>query len=294
MTTVGIAGLGRMGGAMGLHLLEQGYTVVVWNRSAAKAEPLKAAGATVAASPKALAEASDIVITSLTDDKAATECFHRPDGLLAGASAKTQFVETTTTSPGTARALAEAVAKTGAVMLDCPVQGSADAARKGQLLAMVGGDAAALDKARPVIEAFTRKLFHLGPVGSSAALKLAVNTGIATYAAFLGEATRLCALEGVDPNAVYDVIAEGPMATPILKGKMAILKGEGDPNAVPASDIDLFLKDASAALILAAQHRAALPVAAATQALLSDAAKAGWGPCDYGDLPAYARSGKPR
>jgi 3-hydroxyisobutyrate dehydrogenase-like beta-hydroxyacid dehydrogenase len=294
MTTVGIAGLGRMGGAIGLHLIEQGHSLVVWNRSAAKAEPLKAAGARVAATPKALVEASDIVITSLTDDKAATDCFHRADGLLAGASSKTLFVETTTTSPATARSLAAAAAAAGAVLLDCPVQGSADAARKGQLLAMIGGDPEALDRARPVIEAFTRKLFHLGPVGSSAALKLAVNTGIATYAAFLGEATRLCALEGIAPEAVYDVIAEGPMATPILKGKMAILKGEGDPNAVPASDIDLFLKDASAALILAAQHRTALPVAAATQALLADAAKAGWGACDYGDLPAFARSGKPR
>jgi len=294
MTTVGIAGLGRMGGAIGLHLLEQGYTVSVWNRSAAKAEPLAAAGATVAASPRDLAAAADVVITSLTDDAAALECFHRADGLLAGASAKTLFVETTTMSPDTARALAAAVAATGGALLGCPVQGSADAARKGQLLAMVGGDAAVLERARPVIEAFTRKVFHLGPVGSSAALKLAVNTGIATYAAFLSEATRLCALEGVAPAAVYDVIAEGPMATPILKGKMAILKGEGDPNAVPASDIDLFLKDASAALILAARHRAALPVAAATQALLSDAAAAGWGPCDYGDLPAYGRSRKPR
>jgi 3-hydroxyisobutyrate dehydrogenase-like beta-hydroxyacid dehydrogenase len=294
MTTVGIAGLGRMGSAIGLHLIDQGHTVVVWNRSVAKAAPLEEAGAKVATSPKALAEASDIVITSLTDDAAATECFHRADGLLAGASAKTLFVETTTTSPDTARTLAAAVAKTGAAMLDCPVQGSADAARKGQLLAMVGGDAAVLEKARPVIEAFSRKLFHLGPVGSSAALKLAVNTGIATYAAFLSEATRLCALEGVAPGAVYDVIAEGPMATPILKGKMSILKGEGDPNAIPASDIDLFLKDASAALILAAKHRAALPVAAATQALLADAAAAGWGARDYGEIPAFARSRKAR
>lgn len=294
MTTVGIAGLGRMGGGIGLHLIEQGHTVVVWNRSAPRTEPLKAAGATVAASPKALVEASDIVITSLTDDKAAMECFHRADGLLAGASEKTLFVETTTTSPSTARALAAAIENAGAVMLDCPVQGSADLARKGQLLAMVGGDAAALERARPVIEAFTRKHFLLGPVGTSAALKLAVNTGIATYAAFLTEATRLCALEGVAPNAVYDVLAEGPMATPILKGKMAILKGESDPNAIPASDIDLFLKDASAALILAAQHRTALPVAAAAQALFSDAAVAGWGPRDYGDLPAYDRSRKAR
>src|SRR5580704_136766 len=130
---IGIAGTGRMGAALARRLLETGNAVTVWNRTAAKAQELEAAGATVAASPRELASNADIVITMLTDAAAIDAIYEGDNGLLAGAVRGKVFVEMSTVRPDIERVLAARVRARGAALVDCPVGGTVGPARDGKL-----------------------------------------------------------------------------------------------------------------------------------------------------------------
>jgi len=157
---IGIAGLGRMGAAIGARLLEVGHQLVIWNRTAAKVKALADAGATVAASPSELASGVEAVITILIDAAAIDEVYGGPKGLLAGDVKGKLFIDMSTVRPATALALAVKVRAKGAAFAECPVGGSVGPARQGKLLGVMGAEAADAERAKPILAELCRRLDH--------------------------------------------------------------------------------------------------------------------------------------
>ncbi|HEX5689775.1 MAG TPA: NAD(P)-binding domain-containing protein, partial [Roseiflexaceae bacterium] len=160
MLKVALLGLGTMGAGMADNLLKAGFPLAVYNRTRAKAAPLAAKGARVADTPREAANGADIVIGMVGDDVASRAIWLGEDGALAGAPEGAVMVECSTLSLEWVRQLAAQVAARGMAFLDSPVAGSKDAAEAGQLKLMVGGESAALERARPALEAFSQRIFH--------------------------------------------------------------------------------------------------------------------------------------
>ncbi len=190
-TRVAVLGLGLMGGGMARRLLAAGFSVAVFNRSRAKADALAAAGAQVASTPRAAAAGANVILSMVADDTAARTVWLAPDGALAGAPRGAIAIDSSTVTPGWIRELAAASAGAGLGLLDAPVTGSRSHAAAGELTFLVGGDAAVLERARPVLAAMGEQLGRVGnasslhailiavrPVGKDISLKISVFTGI--------------------------------------------------------------------------------------------------------------------
>src|SRR5271165_6095944 len=214
---VGVAGLGKMGTAIALHLIETGNQVTVWNRTAAKAEQVVAAGAAAAQSPAALASAVDAVITILTDAAAIDEVYSGPAGLLAGDVAGKLFIEMSTVRPQVEVALAAKVRAQGAAFVECPVGGTTGPARQGKLIGLVGADEADAARARPLLEQICRRIEFCGPVGAGSVMKLTINLPLLVYWQALGEALALCRPLGIDPARLMDLLADTSGGPNVLK-----------------------------------------------------------------------------
>lgn len=230
---IGIAGTGRMGTAMGARLLELKQEVHVWNRSAQRIRPLVDQGAVSAATPAELAGRCDAVLTILTDAAAIAAVYNGRDGLLSGNVRGKLFIEMSTVSSATERALAPAVAATGAALVECPVGGSTAPAREGKLFGFLGGAEADVARARPIVEQLCRRVEHVGPVGAGAAMKLAINLPLAVYWQVFGEALGLVDSLGLEPKRIVDIFSDtsggpnmlkplGPNIAQALTGDMAV------------------------------------------------------------------------
>jgi len=233
MTTVAIVGTGRMGSAMARSVARAGHDVVVQNRTRSSCEAL--AGeirARVVDTPAEAAAAADVAITMLADDTAVRSVFTGPDGLIEGAHEGGVLIDMSTVLPDTIRSLAEAVRATGSGILDAPVSGSVSLAQAGTLTLMVGGEAADLERARLVLESLAKTIFHLGPLGAGAGMKLAVNAVIFGLNGALAEGLVLAEAAGVDRAVAYDVIAAGAAGAPYLGYKRAQFV---DPETAPVA-----------------------------------------------------------
>ncbi|MDB5056668.1 MAG: NAD(P)-dependent oxidoreductase, partial [Chloroflexi bacterium] len=171
---VGFIGIGVMGGPMCLNLLKAGFPLTVYSRRPESASEVVAAGATRVDSPKAVAEASDVVITMVTNSPDVEQVVLDPGGVLEGAHQGLTLVDMSTISPAVARQVAEVVAKQGVEMLDAPVSGGSQGAVAGALTIMAGGDAAVFERCRPIFEAMGKheNIFHVGPIGAGQVVKL--------------------------------------------------------------------------------------------------------------------------
>jgi 3-hydroxyisobutyrate dehydrogenase len=214
---IGVAGLGAMGAAIAARLIEVGHEVTVWNRTADKAKPLAEAGAKVAGSPAAVARLSEAVITILTDGKAIDDVYNGPNGLLSGDVKGKLFIEMSTVAPKVSTGLAPKVRAKGAAMVECPVGGSTAPARKGQLLGLMGAEPDDAVRARPILEQLTRRLEHCGPIGSGAAMKLAINLPLMVAWQAYGEAFAIARSVGWDPKRLLDLFVESNGANNALK-----------------------------------------------------------------------------
>jgi 3-hydroxyisobutyrate dehydrogenase len=286
---VGIAGVGKMGAAIALRLLEVGHEVVVWNRTAERTRPLAEAGAKVAASPAALAGDVDVIITILGSVASWPDVYEGAFGILAADLAGKLVMDMTTVQPADVKALAERLRARGAAFVECPVGGTVGPARQGKLLALVGGEAADVARVRPLLEQMCRRIEHLGPVGAGAAMKLAVNLPLMVAYQALAEAYILCREVGLSTDALMDLLADTSGAPNILKIRgpaiARTLAGE-DPGAA-AFDVDLICKDLRTMIAEAAGKGARLPVAEAALATFEQAQAEGWGKRDGTWLPAY-------
>jgi len=286
---VGVAGLGNMGSAIAGRLIETGHTVTVWNRSTEKCKPLAAAGAHVAASSAALADATEAVITILTDAAAIDAVYGGATGLLAADIKGKLVVEMSTVLPCVETGLAGKVRAKGAAFVECPVGGTVGPARQGRLIGLIGAEPADAARAKTLLDQLCRRLEHCGPVGSGATMKLAINLPLMVYWQALGEALALCRPLGLDPGRLIDLMSDSSGGPNVLKVRgpalVKLLKGE-DPG--PAGfTLDNGIKDLRIMLAEGAERGAAMPLVTGTLACFEEASRHGLGAAEGAGISVY-------
>jgi 3-hydroxyisobutyrate dehydrogenase-like beta-hydroxyacid dehydrogenase len=291
--TVAVVGTGRMGSAMAERLANGGFAVVVYNRTPERAAALaERIGATVAETAADAAARADVVITMLADDAAVRASYAGPEGIAAGMHAGSVAVDMSTVLPDTVRAIARDVRATGAGILDAPVSGSVASTLSGQLTIMAGGDAADLDRARPVLDRLAGRVFHLGPLGTGAAMKLAVNTVIFGLNGAVAEALVLAERSGIDRELAYDVLAGSAVGAPFVGYKRAAFL---DPDATPvAFSLGLAGKDLGLIRTLADASGTPMPQAATNLEVITAAERRMGDAADFSMVASHLRQEGPR
>jgi 3-hydroxyisobutyrate dehydrogenase len=213
---VAILGLGTMGGGMAANLLKAGFPLTVYNRSAAKAQALVNGGARLAPTPADAARGASIVISMLADDHASREVWLGRNGALAAAAQGTILIESSTVSPAWIAELAGQAAQRGLEFLDAPVTGSRIQAATGQLSFLVGGSERALATATPVLQAMSKEILHMGPVGSGAKLKLINNFLCGVQIASLAEGLAWIERSGLDREKALAFLKTGAGGSPVI------------------------------------------------------------------------------
>jgi 2-hydroxy-3-oxopropionate reductase len=279
---VGVIGLGIMGAPMARNLLRAGYRVVVWNRTSARLEPLGAAGAELATAPREVAERADVTITMLSDSPDVEEVYRGSDGVLAGLGSGREgrdpiLIDMSTIQPSVARELAAAAAERGAAMLDAPVSGGDVGAIEGTLSIMVGGDAAALARACPVLEALGTTITHCGASGAGQVVKACNQVVVALTLEALGEALVLGSKAGVDPAVIVEALSGGLAASRVLAVRGPKLLAR---DFAPGFKLDLHAKDLAIVLATARQLGVALPGTAVVDQLFHAEQSRGHGEAD--------------
>ncbi|MDR7555260.1 MAG: NAD(P)-dependent oxidoreductase [Armatimonadota bacterium] len=281
MTQVGFVGLGVMGSRMAKRLLDAGYPVVGYNRTRAKAQWLVDLGMRWADSPRAVAEAADVVITMMADTDALRAVTRGPDGILAGLRPGTVYIDMSTVSPAESRALAAEVAARGAHMLDAPVSGSVTTLEEGRLSIMVGGDREVLERVRPVLEAIGPTVTYVGAQGLAVTMKIATNLSLAVQMLAFSEGVLLAEKNGIPRATAVEVLLRSVAASPMLvyRGPLVLA-----PPPEAWFDCRMMQKDLLLALELGRQAGVPLPTTALTNEFLSAARAMGYGHRDFAAL----------
>jgi 3-hydroxyisobutyrate dehydrogenase len=214
--TVAILGLGTMGSGMAANLLKAGFSLVVYNRTAAKAQALVDAGARLAATPAEAAKGASVVISMLADDAASREVWLGKDGALEAAGKDAVLIESSTVSPAWVAELEARAAQHGVELLDAPVTGSRMQAAAGQLSFLVGGSDRALEAVAPVLRAMGKEIVHLGPLGSGAKLKLINNFLCGVQIASLAEGIAWIERSGLDREKALAFLKTGAGGSPLI------------------------------------------------------------------------------
>src|SRR6202050_1834227 len=281
--TVGLIGLGLMGGPMGQNLLRAGFPVVSWNPTKAKADDLVRGGANLPADPGAVAGEADVLITIVSDPAALEEVLFGARGAIEALRPGSTLVDSSTVSPELARQIAAACAEHGVDFLDAPVTGGTWGAKKGELVFMIGGKAEVLERVRPVLEAVGKKFFLLGPSGAGQTVKLAMNLILALEVEALAEALALATSGGVEGEKLVEVMQSSMARAGVLDVKAPLMLKNEYAASFP---LRLMHKDMRLALELARQQGVTLPAAAAaygTYSAVKDASQ------DDPDYSAVAR-----
>jgi 3-hydroxyisobutyrate dehydrogenase len=275
---VGFIGLGTMGGPMATNLAKAGVPLVVHDANPAAATALS--GATVAASPSAVAEQAGVVFTCLPNDEIVRRVYLGPDGIAGGGRPGLVTCDCSTVSADTTLEVAGALTERGIVHLDTPMLGSQPQAVSGEIFFIVGGDRAALDRAKPYLDIMGRLHMWVGPSGTGNRVKLVHNGLAAVTAVVVAEALAMCVQAGVDPYVFYEVVMNG--------GGMAYgryfdrrVKRMLDGDFSPTFTAELMLKDVRLALALAQGAAVPTPMLEATRRAYEDAVAAGWGREDF-------------
>ena len=286
---IGLAGLGAMGSAIAARLLEVGHQVTDRNRSADKANPLADAGAKVAKSPAELAGAVEAVITILTDGAAIDAVYNGPNGLLAGDVKGKLFIEMSTVPPKVTTDLAPKVRAKGGAFVECPVGGSTAPARQGKLLGLMGAEPADAERAKPILTQLCRRLEHCGPVGSGAAMKLAINLPLMVAWQAYGEAFAIARSVGWEPKRLLDLFVDTNGANPALKNRaeMIVTMFEGRDPGPTTFSIANGAKDLRTMVATGEALGADMLATKATLAGFEEATKNGFGGGDGAQMTVY-------
>ncbi|MEJ7820056.1 MAG: 2-hydroxy-3-oxopropionate reductase [Rubrobacteraceae bacterium] len=275
---VGFIGLGIMGKPMAKNLLEAGHELVVYNRTAEKAEELAGDGATVAGSPKEVAEQSDVIITMLPDSPQVEEVLAGEGGVLEGIREGSLIVDMSTISPVVTRDLAAKAGEHGASMLDAPVSGGDVGAIDGTLSIMVGGSEADFERAGPLFEAMGKTITHVGEVGAGQVVKAANQIVVALTIEAVSEALVLGSKAGVDPAKILDVLGGGLAGNKVMEVKREKMLGHSFD---PGFKIELHHKDLGIALATGREYGVSLPVTAVVDQMLEALKAKGRGDRDH-------------
>jgi len=280
-TRVALIGLGLMGSGMARRLLGAGFPLTVYNRNRERASPLAAEGAHVAPTPREAAAGADIVLSMVADDAASRAVWLGEHGALAGASRGGVLVESSTLTVGWTLELAVEAAARGCELLDAPVTGSKPHAASGELCFLVGGSAAALETARPVLTAMSRAIVHVGATGRGTLLKLINNFMCGVQAASLAEALALIESSGLDRAKALEVLTTGAPGSPLVKALSGRMTAR---DYTPNFLLRLMAKDLTYALGEGRRHGLSLSTAASALEVVKQAIAAGHGEEDFSAL----------
>jgi 3-hydroxyisobutyrate dehydrogenase len=279
MLRVGFIGLGAMGTSMARNILRAGFPLTVWARRSDGADQIRAEGAEWAESPSDLARESEVVVLSVTNSPDVEQLVSGEHGLLAGAGKGLVIVDMSTIAPAVSRALAKRCAQQGVAFLDAPVSGGTQGAKAGTLTIMVGGEAEALARVRPVLETMGGKIFHVGPSGSGEVIKLVNNVLVGTIAAATAEALVLGVKAGADVETMAEVVGASTGASWQLANQFPLRAFNG--TFQPGFMTDLLAKDLGLALDLGAEERVPLFLTSLARQLYGESQAAGYGRDDY-------------
>jgi 3-hydroxyisobutyrate dehydrogenase-like beta-hydroxyacid dehydrogenase len=286
-TVVACIGLGRMGAGIARNIQRAGFTIRVYNRTAAKMQPFADEGATAAKSPKDAAAGADVVVTNLMDDTSVLETVTGANGILAGLGPDGIHVDTTTISPPCARQLAELHAKHGSRYVAGPVVGRPDVAARGELRTFLGGDAGAIEACRPVVDTYTSLAINLGEdPGVASSMKLAVNyLGMATVE-LMGQVFAFGEKSGISPD-MLNLVMGAFFGQPALQEYAQLIRGRsfGDPGFTLSGA----LKDVELMLQAASDTRAPLPFGSILRDKLLTAAARGMEDLDWAAVSEISR-----
>jgi 3-hydroxyisobutyrate dehydrogenase-like beta-hydroxyacid dehydrogenase len=279
-TSIGFVGLGHMGGNMAARFLDAGHVVYGEQRNEQEAEALIHDGLRWRETPREVAEAADVVFTSLPDDGVLELVASGPDGILAGLAAGKIWVDMSTVSPRASRELSKRVREQGAAMLDAPVSGSVPQVQSGTLTIMVGGNEAAYARVEPLLRELGSPT-HIGENGQGLVLKLAINISLAVQMLAFSEGLLMAERAGIDRKLAVDVMTESPIGSPMLKARASLLLDLPDDAWF---NIGLMQKDVALALETARQLDVPLPSAATADQLLTVARALGYERRDLASL----------
>jgi len=271
-TKIGFIGLGHMGGNMAARFLAAGYSVYGESQHREAAEGLVHDGLQWRETPRDVAEAADIVFTSLPDDDVLELVASGQDGILAGLAAGKIWIDMSTVSPRASRELAARVHTLGATLLDAPVSGSVPQVNAGTLTIMVGGDEEAYGCVEPVLRHLGTPTY-IGDHGQGLSLKLAINISLAVQMLAFAEGLLLAERAGVDRTLAANVMTQSPIGSPMLKARSALVFDLPDEAWF---DVGLMQKDLRLALDVGADEQLPLPSTVVANELLSAARDRGY------------------
>ena len=283
---IGVAGMGKMGAAIAARLASVGHDVAVWNRTPEKA---RATGLKMEQTPAELAAASDAVVSIVADAAAVNSVYAQMLPAMRGRL----FIEMSTVRPEVSKALADKVRSAGGALVECPVGGTVGPAKEGKLFGFVGGEAADVARARPVLEQMCRRIEHVGPVGAGASMKLAINLPLIVYWQALGEALSLIKHLNLDPARAIDILADTSGAPNMMKNRApAVAAALGGKENPASATIDTLKKDLAEMVAEARARGYDAPATAAALQGFERASRAGLGAKDCTAVPVnWLKSG---
>jgi 3-hydroxyisobutyrate dehydrogenase-like beta-hydroxyacid dehydrogenase len=276
---------------MAANVAAAGFDLTVWNRTRERAERFAAeTGAAVAGTPAELASKVDIVVTMVADGDALRAVYEGDGGLLSGLRGGTTAVEMSTVGPDAVTSLRERLAPLGVGLVDAPVSGSTESVENHTVMIMAAGTDADVERVRPVLEAIGSPVLHVGPPGSGAVLKLAVNGIVYGLVQAAAEALVVAEKAGIDRDKAYEVFVNSAINAPAVKYRQRAFTRPGE--VAPVMTLDLAAKDMRLFTELAQRVSAPTPQGDATLAILQRAAAAGYAGEDLAGVAQYLREGK--
>lgn len=267
-------GLGIMGSAMAANILKAGYPLTVYNRTADKAEPLARQGAKVAASPKALAQESDIIITMVTGPEAIYELLFGPEGAAAAFGPEQVFINMSSVSPSFTLELGKELAPTAIRLVDAPVSGTKKPAEDAQLVILASGNKQRVQDLEPLFLTMGKKVIYCGKTGQGSMMKMFINLLLGLMMEGFAEALNFGRLGGLDLEAMLEVVASGAMNAPMFQVKASNIKEKNYPAAFPLKHL---AKDAKFVVDTAYETGAPVPAGQMLLHLYRLGVAKGWG-----------------
>ncbi len=278
MSKIGFVGLGVMGSRVAKRLLDAGHTVTGYNRTKSKAQWLIDTGMKWSDSPRAVAEASDVIFSMVTNTAALHAVALGEDGILAGLNRGKVYVDMSTVSPAASRELAKQVAAKGAAMLDSPVSGSVITLEQSQVSLMVAGDATVFEKIKPILLNIGPKVNYVGENGLAVTMKIATNLSLAVQMLAFSEGVLLAEKAGIQRETAVEVLLNSVIASPMVKYRGPFVLKLPDEAWF---DVNMMQKDMNLALELGHQLDVPLPTTAVTNEMLTAARGMGFAKEDF-------------
>jgi len=283
---IGIVGTGMLGEAVGLHLLDVGYEVTVFNRTKEKTENLKKKGAIVVESPRHVAENSELIITVVKDADVVNELIFGDSGIVSGKHDGMCIADMSTINPNSTKDISKKVTSNGIDYLEIPVMGGPNVAIDGKLVMMASGKKEIFEKFKKIFDRIAEQIFYLGDTGTAHSIKLAMNLQIAMLALSLSEGITLTKKAGFDPEIFLKILNSTYFKTGMSEGKAYKMAKE---SYEPTFTLANLKKDLDAINDAAESFNAELPMAKLARKVYADAEDAGFGDMDYTGIIAYIK-----